>query len=124
MSQSGYTPIITYNSGTTTNVPSSGNLANGELAINYADGKLFYKDSGGTVQVIGWKTTPATAGGTGQTTYTTGDILYSSATNTLSKLGIGSSSQILSVVGGVPAWATNTSSIGSNIFLSNNFGGF
>jgi hypothetical protein len=105
MSQSGYTPIITYNSGTTTNVPSASNLTNGELAINYADGKLFYKDSGGVVQVIGWKTTPATAGGTGQTTYTTGDILYSSGTNTLSKLGIGSTNQVLTVVGGVPAWS-------------------
>ena len=29
-------------------------------------------------------------GGTGQTTYTTGDILYASGTNTLAKLAIGS----------------------------------
>jgi hypothetical protein len=42
MAQAGYTPIITYNSGTTTTVPTAGNLANGELALNYADGKLFY----------------------------------------------------------------------------------
>ena len=34
-------------SGTASAVPSS--LANGELAINYADGKLFYKHSNGTV---------------------------------------------------------------------------
>jgi hypothetical protein len=32
--------------------PDAGSLANGELAINYADGKLFYKDSAGIVQQI------------------------------------------------------------------------
>jgi hypothetical protein len=44
-------------------------------------------------------------GGTGQSTYTTGDILYSSASNILSKLGIGSTGQVLTVAGGVPTWA-------------------
>jgi len=38
------------------------------------------------VQVIGWKTTPATAGGTGQTSYAVGDLLYASTTTALSKL--------------------------------------
>lgn len=47
----------------------------------------------------------ATNGGTGVSTFTTGDILYSSATNTLSKLGIGSTGQVLTVAGGVPSWA-------------------
>ena len=55
MSQAGYTPIQLYRSSTPTNTPSSGNLADGELAINTADGKLFYKDSGGNVQVIATK---------------------------------------------------------------------
>lgn len=59
MAQTGYTPIQLYYSATSTNTPSAGNLANGELAINIADGKLFYKDSGGTVKVI------AGTGGTG-----------------------------------------------------------
>jgi|688.fasta_scaffold17535_5 hypothetical protein len=44
-------------------------------------------------------------GGTNITTYTTGDILYASNTNVLSKLGIGSTNQVLTVVAGVPAWA-------------------
>ena len=44
-------------------------------------------------------------GGTNQTTYTTGDIIYASAANTLSKLGIGGAGTILTVVAGVPAWA-------------------
>lgn len=50
-------------------------------------------------------TLPATNGGTAQAIYTTGDILYSSASNTLSKLAIGSSNQVLTVAGGIPSWA-------------------
>jgi len=56
MAATNYTPIYLYNSGTTTNVPLAANLGNGELAINYYDGKLFYKDNTGTVQVIATKT--------------------------------------------------------------------
>jgi hypothetical protein len=44
-------------------------------------------------------------GGTGLTSYTTGDLVYSSATNTLAKLGIGSAGQFLKVVSGVPSWS-------------------
>lgn len=55
MAASGYTPISLYYSSTAAATPSSGNLTNGELAINIADGKLFYKDSGGSVQVIAGK---------------------------------------------------------------------
>jgi len=113
MAQAGYTPIQIYYSTTTTNAPSAGNLVDGELAINTADGKLFYKDNGGNVQVIGWKTVPATAGGTGQTTYATGDILYASATNTLSKLAAGSNGQVLTLAGGVPTWAASTGGVTS-----------
>lgn len=55
MPQSGYTPIQLYYSATASNTPIAGNLLNGELAINIADGKLFYKDSGGVVQTIATK---------------------------------------------------------------------
>jgi hypothetical protein len=52
-----------------------------------------------------------TNGGTNQNSYTTGDILYASATNTLSKLAIGTSGQVLTVsAGGVPTWAAPTAS--------------
>jgi len=48
----------------------------------------------------------ATNGGTAQSTYTTGDMLYASATNTLAKLSIGTSGQALRVsAGGIPEWA-------------------
>jgi hypothetical protein len=48
-------------------------------------------------------------GGTGIGTYTKGDILYSDATNSLAKLGIGSAGQALRVVDGVPVWTTGGS---------------
>jgi hypothetical protein len=86
MAQTGFTPIQLYSSSTATNVPLAANLATGELAINITDGKLFYKDNANAVQVIGWKVVPATAGGTGQTSYAVGDLLYADTTTTLAKL--------------------------------------
>ena len=71
MAQTGYTPISIYYSSTATNVPTAGNLVAGELAINTADGKLFYKDSAGVVQVIGTK------GGVGSSSTT--QVLYNSS---------------------------------------------
>lgn len=59
MAATGYTPILLYASGTATNVPSASNLTSSasgaELALNYADGKLYYKDSGGVVQLLASK---------------------------------------------------------------------
>ena len=39
-------------------------------------------------------------------TTTTGDLIYASGANTPARLGIGSTSQVLTVTGGVPTWAT------------------
>jgi len=47
-----------------------------------------------------------TSGGTGLTTYTTGDILYASAANTLSKLPIGANGEFLTITAGIPAWGS------------------
>ena len=52
MAQSGYTPISIYHSATASCAPVAGNLVAGELALNTADGKLYYKDSSGVVQII------------------------------------------------------------------------
>lgn len=76
MAQTGYTPISLYYSSTTTNVPLNTNLANGELAINITDGKLFFKNNSNVVKVM--MTNPAglnypTADGTsGQAIVTNG----------------------------------------------------
>ena len=60
----------------------------------------------GVVTLAG--TLVAANGGTGQSTYATGDILYASATNTLSKLTKGSDGQVL-IAGstGIPYWGSN-----------------
>lgn len=110
MAQTGYTPILIYSSSTTTNAPTVGNLTNStlgsELAINITDGKLFYKDNANAIQVIGWKTVPATAGGTGQTVYVVGDILYANTTTTLARLAdVATGNALISGgVGVAPSW--------------------
>jgi len=49
------TKIITKNSSTASAAPLAADLSAGELAINTNDGKLFYKDSGGTVRTLASK---------------------------------------------------------------------
>ena len=65
----------------------------GTLAINNAD----------------WSGTALSAanGGTGQTSYTTGDLLYASGATALSKLAVGSASQVLKG-GASPTWGALT----------------
>ena len=106
MAQTGFTPIQLYSSSTATNVPLAANLATGELAINITDGKLFYKDNASAVQVIGWKVVPATAGGTGQTSYAVGDLIYADTTTTLAKLpDVATGNALISGgVGVAPSW--------------------
>ena len=55
MAATGYTPISLYYSTTGAAIPVNTNLVNGELAINITDGKLYYKDNGGTVQLLASK---------------------------------------------------------------------
>ena len=153
MAATNYTPIQLYYSSTASAAPTAGNLTSGELAINITDGKLYYKDNGGVVQVIatkgagtiggsttqiqynnagalagnaamtfnsGTNTTTLTTlnltnalgavyGGTAQSAYTQGDVLYASASNTLSKLGIGTVNYILTSSGSVPQWSAPSS---------------
>ncbi|MFH1233503.1 MAG: hypothetical protein V1649_02515, partial [Patescibacteria group bacterium] len=45
-----------------------------------------------------------TRGGTGLVSYTTGDVIFATTTNTLAKLGIGSEGQVLTVSSGKPNW--------------------
>jgi hypothetical protein len=126
MAQTGFTPIQLYYSSTTTNVPLAANLANGELAINITDGKLFYKDNSAAVQVIGWKTVPTSAGGTGLISYTAGDLPYYASGTALSKLGIGAANYVLTSSGSAPQYvAQSTLSVGSatnatNIAITDN----
>jgi hypothetical protein len=69
-----YTPISLYYSETSGAVPLAANLVKGELALNIytGDGKLYYKDSAGVVQLLAQK-----GGGIG--TSSTTQILYNSS---------------------------------------------
>ena len=44
--------ILLKKSGVANAVPGAGNLSLGEVALNYTDGNLFYKDGGGTVNLL------------------------------------------------------------------------
>jgi len=83
MAQVGFTPLLIYGSGTNGNTPSAGNLttsASGvELAINYFDGKLFYKDNAGVVQVLATKATGSIGGSNTQVQYNSSGALAGSA---------------------------------------------
>lgn len=64
----------------------------------------------GTITSGIWNSTAVgpTYGGTDQTSWTKGDILYASAANTLSKLPIGATGTVLTVsVSGLPSWAAS-----------------
>jgi hypothetical protein len=104
------------------------------LALNYADGKLYYKNSSGVVTLLASATTvtnsfsagttgftPSTAttgavtlagtlitsnGGTGLASYTAGDLSYFASGTALTKLAIGTAGQILTSSGTAPQWST------------------
>jgi hypothetical protein len=136
MAQTNYTPIQLYYSTTAAAVPIAGNLANGELAINITDGKLYYKNNAGVVTLFGSTgdltsitfgttgLTPSAAtggavtvagtlitanGGTGLSSFASGDIMYYSSGTAMSKLTIGSANQIMTSTGTAPQWSTLTS---------------
>ena len=75
---------------------------------------VYIKESGagtdtGWVAVAGGVPVPATQGGTGQTVYAVGDLLYAATTTTLGKLADVATGQVL-VSGGVgvaPAWSAS-----------------
>ena len=66
----------------------------------------------GTIATGTWSATAIgeTKGGTAQTTYTQGDILYASGSNTLAKLAKGTAGQVLTINSGAtaPEWATSS----------------
>jgi hypothetical protein len=61
----------------------------------------------GTISVGTWTATTIAAiyGGTGVSSYTTGDILYANTSNSLTKLAAGAAGTVLQIQDGVPVWA-------------------
>ena len=86
-------------SGTVTSIDVSG----GTTGLTTSGGPV---TGSGTITLAG--TLAAVNGGTGQSSYVVGNLLYASTTTALSKLAIGTTGQVLTVAGGVPSWATPT----------------
>jgi hypothetical protein len=114
MAQLNYTPIQLYYSTVTTHVPSGTRLAYGELALNAADGKLYYKNSTtGNVTVLadGSIATGNLPGGSA------GTVVYQSATGVTAYLPIGAANSLLYSTGSLPAYAT-LGSAGSIVYTN------
>ena len=82
MSASGFTPISIYYSTTASAVPLAANLVPGELAINTNDGKLYYEDSSGVVQVLATKSTGSIGGSNTQVQFNNSGSLGGSSSFT------------------------------------------
>ena len=82
MAQTNYTPISLYYSTTASAVPTAANLVQGELAINTADGKLYYEDSSGVVQVLATKSTGSIGGSNTQVQFNNSGSLGGSSSFT------------------------------------------
>lgn len=107
---------VTTNANLTGDVTSVGNattigatkVTNAMLAGSIAASKLIGSDIAtvGTITSGTWNGTAVDAahGGTGQTSYAVGDILYASASNVLSKLSGTVYGSVLKFIGGLPAW--------------------
>jgi len=110
MAASGFTPISLYYSTTASAVPTSGNLANGELGLNIADMKLYAKNSAGTVTLLAASVTPVANGGTGITsTPTNGQIpIGNGTTYTAATLTAGTGVSITNASGAITINATGT----------------
>lgn len=78
MAQSGYTPIQLYRTSTASAIPTAGNLAAGELAINLNDEKLYFKNASGTVTLLA-----SSAGASGTVT----SVAFSTGTTGLTVSG-------------------------------------
>jgi hypothetical protein len=98
------TNIAVATGGTVTSVDVSG----GTTGLTTSGGPI---TSSGTITLAG--TLAATNGGTAQSTYSAGDILYASATNTLSKLSVSTNGFVLTLAGGLPTWAASTGGVTS-----------
>ena len=76
-----------------------------DIFITYPADKSIYDNNSGSIIASG--ILPTSNGGTGLSTYATGDLIYASATNTLSKLTAGTNGYVLTLSSGVPTWSAS-----------------
>jgi subtilisin family serine protease len=103
MAQSGFTPISLYYSTTASTVPTAGNLVAGELAINTADGKLYFKNSSNVVTLLA------------DSTSASGTLINPTITNyteSVVTIGTVTTAHTLSLTNGTVQTATLTTAVG------------
>ena len=122
--QTSGTVVVQNNSGTTIATLQSGSFIDFTLLVNssaagswdnhaQAPSNVSWStntlDWTGSITSATWNgvAVAANRGGTGQSTYATGDIIYASATNTLSKLAASTNGYVLTLAAGVPTWAAS-----------------
>lgn len=86
-------------SGSVSSVAASG----GTTGLSFSGGPI---TTSGTLTLSG--TLAAANGGTGQSSYTAGDLLYASSSSALSKLAVGANNYVLTSNGAAPVWTQNT----------------
>lgn len=81
-------------------------ITSGTVGSSYISGSYTGITGVGTLTAGTWNanTIGVGYGGTGLTSYTTGDLIYASGTSTLSSLGVGTNGYILTVNSGLPSW--------------------
>ena len=104
--------IILKKSSVGAKVPVAGDLTYGELALNYADGKLYYKDSSNAIKSFTNDASTVTL--TGTQTLTNKTLTSATASNlTLTGTltaggGVGTNNQVLKSTGSAITWADNS----------------
>jgi hypothetical protein len=107
-----FTQNGTVNKGTSYVVTTVGTITFGTTAITFAEfssSQVYTGTSPINVSgtAISLTTVPANLGGTGQSSYAVGNLLYATGSTTLSKLAIGTNSQVLKSNGTAPYWDLN-----------------
>jgi hypothetical protein len=111
--------VLLKKSNTANAVPAPGDLQSGELAINYTDGNLFFKDNSGNVQNIASKKFITVSGNvTGGNVVSLGNI--SATGNIAGNYFIGNGSQLTGIAVGNSFGAISVA--GSNIVVANSSG--
>ena len=124
--------VLSYHENGTESAINNWSAAEGELdshfSINFAGAMKFRFHANGVLKVGSFSYTypsttgtlalttdviPYNYGGTGFTTYTQGDIIYASATNTLTKLSKGADGTVLKMNATVPYWGSD---VNTNFF--------
>jgi hypothetical protein len=99
-------------SAATTSISINGNqITSGTVGSSYISGSYTGITGVGTLTAGTWNATVVDAayGGTGLSSYTTGDLLYATGSTTIAKLPIGTSTQILTSSGTAPQWTSGSS---------------